>query len=86
GPGHSAVVYYVSGGRKINWICMGSSPSSRAESWSATASTEEVLGVYRGWNPEVTELVRISPTPFVTALYDRAPLDRWVKGRIVLMG
>ena len=86
GPGYSAVIYYVSGGRKINWICMGSSPSARAESWSATASTEEILGVYRGWNKEVTELVRISPTPFVTALYDRAPLKRWVNGRIALMG
>jgi salicylate hydroxylase len=86
GPGHSAVIYYVSSGRLINWICLGSSPANRKESWSATATVGEVVHEYRGWNTEVTDLVRLTRKPFVTALYDRSPLTSWVKGHIVLMG
>ena len=86
GPGYSVVIYYVSGGRKINWICIGSSPSARQESWSATTTTEEVLGIYQGWHREVRDLIALTEKPFVTALYDRAPLTRWVQGRIALMG
>ncbi len=86
GPGHSVVTYYVSGGRRINWIAIGSSPANRKESWSATATVQEVLAEYQGWHPEVTELVKLTHKPFVTALYDRTPLAAWVKGRIALMG
>jgi salicylate hydroxylase len=86
GPGHSAVVYYVSGGRKINWICIGSSPANRRESWSATATADEVLHEYEGWNGEIRDLVKLTAKPFVTALYDRAPLASWVRGRVALMG
>ncbi|MBK0393711.1 FAD-dependent monooxygenase [Ramlibacter algicola] len=86
GPGHSAVIYYVSGGRKINWICIGSSPAERKESWSATATVAEVLQEYRGWNSEVLDLVKLTAKPFVTALYDRAPLKSWVRGRVALLG
>lgn len=86
GPGYSAVIYYVSGGEKINWICIGSSPGTRKESWSATATVEEVLEVYKGWNPEVRDLIGLTGKPFVTALYDRAPLKAWVNGRIALLG
>lgn len=86
GPGHSVVTYYVSGGRKINWIAIGSSPANRKESWSATATVGEVLDEYEGWHDEVRELVKLTRKPFVTALYDRAPLKTWVSGRIALMG
>lgn len=86
GPERSAVIYYVSGGSRLNWICIGSSPGNRRESWSATATVEEVLQEYAGWNPEVTELIRLTEKPFVTALYDREPLRSWVEGRIALLG
>jgi salicylate hydroxylase len=86
GPGYSAVIYYVSGGKKINWICIGSSPGGQKESWSATTTVEEVLDIYKGWNAEVRSLISLTQKPFVTALYDRAPLETWVKGRIALLG
>lgn len=86
GPGRSAVIYYVSGGAKINWICIGSSPGNRRESWSATATVEEVLEEYEGWNPEVRRLISLTREPFVTALYDREPLSGCVNGRIALLG
>ncbi|KDB57783.1 FAD-dependent monooxygenase [Bordetella bronchiseptica] len=86
GPERSAVIYYVSGGRKINWICIGSRPGDRKESWSATTTVDEVLREYAGWNEQVTGLIRLTDKPFVTALYDRAPLDSWINGRIALLG
>ncbi|MGB3289677.1 MAG: FAD-dependent monooxygenase [Burkholderiaceae bacterium] len=86
GPNHSAVIYYVSGGQKINWICIGSAPMNQKESWSATTTVGEVLDIYKGWNREVTDLIALTNKPFVTALYDRSPLSSWVKGRIALMG
>jgi salicylate hydroxylase len=86
GPGYSAVIYYISAGAMINWLCIGSSPQARKESWSAKATVDEVLSIYEGWNSEVTGLVELTEQPFVTALYDRAPLEHWVNGRIALIG
>lgn len=86
GPGYSAVIYYVSAGKKINWICIGNQPGGQQESWSATTTTREVLDIYKGWNPEVTGLIELTEKPFVTALYDRTPLETWVNGRTALLG
>jgi salicylate hydroxylase len=86
GPRLSFVYYYVSGGAQLNWIALGQSEDKKRESWSQTASKTEVIAAFDGWYARPRQLIEATQQPFVTALYDRDPLDTWVAGRIALMG
>ena len=86
GPERSMVVYYVSGGRYINWIGIGPSDGDTRESWTTRGTTEAALEEYDGWHPMARGLIEAADPPFKWALYDRTALDRWVDGRIALIG
>jgi salicylate hydroxylase len=86
GPGRSVVLYYVSGGRLLNWIGIGRSDQAKRESWSATGSVEALLDDYAGWHPQIVGLMAATARPFITRLLDREPLPSWVNGRVVLLG
>ncbi len=86
GPRLSFVYYYVSGGQRLNWLALGQADDRKRESWSQTASKEEVIAAFDGWYDRPKRLIEATDQPFVTALYDREPLETWVSGRIALMG
>ena len=86
GPDRSMVIYFVSGGRLINWIGIGPSDGDTRESWTTQRTTEAALDEYKGWHPMVRGLIEHSAPPFKWALFDRKPLEQWVKGRIALIG
>ncbi|MGZ0189856.1 MAG: FAD-dependent monooxygenase [Alphaproteobacteria bacterium] len=86
GPERSMVIYFVSGGSLINWIGIGPSDGDTRESWTTQGTTEAALSEYDGWHPMVRGLIESSAPPFKWALYDRKPLDSWIKGRIALIG
>lgn len=86
GPNLSFVYYYISGGKKLNWLATGKAEGEKLESWSQTASKNEVLSAFDGWYDRPAKVIEATPEIFVTAMYDRNPLDRWVDGRIALMG
>lgn len=86
GPERSVVMYYVRAGELFNWVGITPYDEQREENWSAEAPREAALSQYEGWHEQVTSLIEASQSLFVTAISDRAPLDRWVNGRIALMG
>jgi len=86
GPRLSFVYYYVSAGRKFNWLALGAASGARRESWSQTSTRDEVIASFDGWYDRPRQVIEATPETFVTALYDRDPLDTWVEGRIALMG
>ncbi|MFK7915022.1 MAG: FAD-dependent monooxygenase [Pseudomonadales bacterium] len=86
GPKLSFVYYYVSGGKKFNWLALGETTGARRESWSQTSSRDEVLTAFDGWYDRPKQVIEATPETFVTALHDRNPLENWVDGRIALMG
>ena len=86
GPKLSFVYYYVSGGKKFNWLALGESSGHERESWSQTSTRDEVMAAFDGWYDRPRDVIEATQDTFVTALYDRNPLERWVDGRIALMG
>ncbi|MEO3826563.1 FAD-dependent monooxygenase [Actinomadura sp. B10D3] len=85
GPGHHLVHYPVSAGRLVNLVAFA--PAGDAvESWTATATVREFLAEFEGCNPRLTDLIRAGGTPGRWALLDRAPLRRWSRGPITLLG
>lgn len=86
GPGHHLVHYPIRSQRTINLVAFAPAGEHVEESWSATASVEEFLAEFAGWDSRVTELIRAAETPGRWALLDRAPLKHWSTGRATLLG
>ncbi|MEU5696166.1 FAD-dependent monooxygenase [Actinosynnema sp. NPDC020468] len=86
GPGHHLVHYPISGGRFVNLVAFAPAGEHSVESWTATATVEEFLAEFDGWDPRLVDLVRAAETPGRWALLDRAPLERWSRGPVTLLG
>jgi 2-polyprenyl-6-methoxyphenol hydroxylase-like FAD-dependent oxidoreductase len=86
GPGHHLVHYPVSAGDWVNLVAFAPAGDYTVESWTATATTQEFLAEFDGWDPRLTGLIRAAGTPGRWALLDRAPLPRWSEGGATLLG
>jgi salicylate hydroxylase len=86
GPGHHLVHYPVSGGRYVNLVAFAPSGDYTTESWTATATIDEFLTEYDGWDKRLTGLIEAAGTVGRWALLDRAPLERWSQGTVTLLG
>jgi salicylate hydroxylase len=86
GPGHHLVHYPVSGGKYINLVAFAPAGSNSVESWTATATIEELVNEFAGWDPRLVELITAAGTPGRWALLDREPLDHWNRGNATLLG
>jgi salicylate hydroxylase len=86
GPDHHLVHYPVSAGRYVNLVAFAPAGGYTTESWTATATVEEFLAEFTGWDTRLTGLIEAAGTPGRWALLDRAPLPRWSEGCVTLLG
>lgn len=86
GPGHHLVHYPVSAGEQVNLVAFAPAGDYTVESWTATATVEEFLTEFDGWDNRLVGLIRAGGTPGRWALLDRAPLPRWSEGGVTLLG
>jgi salicylate hydroxylase len=86
GPGHHLVHYPVSAGEHVNLVAFAPAGDYTVESWTATATVEEFLAEFDGWDRRLADLIRAAGTPGRWALLDRAPLTRWSEGCATLLG
>jgi salicylate hydroxylase len=86
GPGHHLVHYPLAGGKLVNLVAVAPAGDHSIESWTATASVEEFLTEFEGWDARLLDLIRASGTPGRWALLDRTPLKRWSHGPVTLLG
>ncbi|HET9017063.1 MAG TPA: FAD-dependent monooxygenase [Thermomicrobiaceae bacterium] len=87
GPRHQVAVYYVSGGRLVNWVGNAQTDDDwREESWSARGDREQALAAHAGWHPQVRALIEGTEQVYKWALFDRPPLAEWTRGRVTLLG
>jgi salicylate hydroxylase len=86
GPGHHLVHYPVSGDEYINLVAFGPAGANSVESWTATATVEELLAEFAGWDPRLVQLITAADQPGRWALLDREPLEHWNRGTATLLG
>ena len=86
GPDHHLVHYPVSAGEQVNLVAFAPAGDYTVESWTATATVEEFLAEFDGWDKRLVGLIRAGGTPGRWALLDRAPLSRWSEGGATLLG
>ncbi len=63
GPGHHLVHYPVSAGRLVNLVAFAPAGGYTTESWTATATVEELLAELDGWDGRLTDQIRAAGTP-----------------------
>jgi salicylate hydroxylase len=86
GPGRHLVHYPVSAGAVINLVAIAPAGDVTVESWSATATVAQFLAEFAGWDQRLRDLIRLAGPPGRWALLDRAPLTRWSRGPVTLLG
>ena len=86
GPAHHLVHYPISQGRLVNLVAFAPAGDYTVESWTATATTEEFLAEFDGWDSRLADLIRAAGIPGRWALLDRAPLTKWSHGSVTLLG
>ena len=84
---HGHVVHYpVRRGELINFVAHFDSDGWTGESWIEECPRAEVMDTYAGWNADLLALIGSSERYYKWALYDRAPLESWTRGRVALLG
>ncbi len=58
GPNSHIVTYYVRGGDMVNIVAVKEHPDWVEESWTIPGSKQELLDAFRGWHPNIQELLR----------------------------
>ena len=86
GPHGHIVTYYVKGGAAVNIVAVVESPNWVEESWTAESSPAELAEAFKGWHPNVVELLGKTDRVFKWGLFDRDPMQTWSKGRVTLLG
>jgi salicylate hydroxylase len=86
GPGRHFVHYFVSGRRLVNFVAIVEQDAWTRESWTDRGDLAAALSAFEGWHPQVHTILECVDEPYVWALFDREPLDRWSAGRVTLLG
>jgi salicylate hydroxylase len=86
GPGRHVVHYPVSGGELVNLVAIAPAGDYVTESWTATATVEEFLAEFEGWDNRLTSLIKAANTPGRWALLIKQPPPRWTWGPVTLLG
>jgi salicylate hydroxylase len=86
GHRHHLVHYPVSGGRLVNIVAFSPARRGEVESWSAVGQAADLAAEFAGWDPRLGELMGAAGQVGRWSVLDRAPLPRWVNGRIALLG
>jgi salicylate hydroxylase len=86
GPQRHFVHYFVQNERLVNFVAIVEQDTWTRESWTDLGDVAVALAEYDGWHPQVRAILGSVDEPFVWALFDRAPLERWSAGRVTLLG
>lgn len=86
GAGRHCVTYQLRGGTLANFVGVVERDDWQIESWTERGTKEDALRDFAGWHPTITDLLQNTDDLFRWALFDRPPLERWVNGRVALLG
>src|SRR5690606_11963545 len=72
--------------RLLNIVAVVQAEGDERDSWTAPGDPAKLAEEFRGWDPVVERLTSRVTETFQWGLFDRAPLDTWVNGRVALLG
>jgi len=88
GPHGHVVTYYVRNGREVNIVAVKETENWEKESWTVSSSTDELVGAFEKWHPDVVKLLRLTDNNkvFKWGLFDRQPMEQWSSKNTTLLG
>lgn len=88
GKGRHAVTYRLRRGTLANFVGVVERDDWTEESWNTKGRKEDALKDFANWHPSITQLIEDvdESALFRWALFERPPLNRWVDGRVALLG
>jgi salicylate hydroxylase len=89
GPDAHLLHYAIGpGGEHINFFAVKEGPVTwpGGDRWTIDESPEQALEAFAGWAPAVTEMIAASTMHSRWGLFVAAPLRRWYRGSVVLIG
>jgi salicylate hydroxylase len=90
GESRHFLVFPVRAGQLLNYVGFVPSDRSVRESWSAPGDPAALAAHFAGWDPVIGKVIAAISGPggsgFQWGMYDRAPLPRWSRGRLTLLG
>ena len=86
GPGRHVIHYPLHGGELLNFVGIVERDDWQVESWTQKGTHEECHADFAGWHEDVHTLIDRVQTPYKWALMVRAPMTRWSRGRVGLLG
>lgn len=87
GPGRHGVTYRLGPeGELTNFVGVVEQDSWQEEGWSIPGKKADLRADFEDWHPVIKNVIDKADTFHRWALFDRAPLPRWIDGRAALLG
>ena len=87
GPDRHLVHYLIRGGEYLNVVGCVPCTDEVADKWSVTASAEDLVNAYQGWDDRVAAMLsKAKDDVLCSALYHRRRDPVWMDGRVALLG
>ena len=86
GPRAHFVHYYLRRGEIVNFVGVIERAAWTEESWSLPADIRALRARFLDWHESVRAVLAAADTTFEWGLFGHAPLARWSRGRVVLLG
>ncbi len=86
GAKRHAVTYYLRQGKLVNLVGIVERDDWQEEGWTIEGKKEDALADFENYHPIILNIIAQAEQHHLWALYDRAPLEKWVEGRVALLG
>ncbi|HJQ94449.1 MAG TPA: FAD-dependent oxidoreductase [Acidimicrobiia bacterium] len=86
GENQHFLTFPVRRGEMINYVGFLPAVDEVLESWSAPGDAQALAAAFRGWDPQLDELLAGLGDTYWWGLYDREPIEKWTQGRLTLLG
>ncbi|HSR56507.1 MAG TPA: FAD-dependent monooxygenase, partial [Alphaproteobacteria bacterium] len=88
GPGGHVVIYYVGGGRILNFVGLVEVEEVSEESWTVKFPWRDMKADFAGWHPDIQALIDAADRDqcYRWALHTRPVIKKWCTRRVALLG
>ena len=88
GPGGHCVVYYLRGGKLLNFVGCIETDDVAEESWTVKFPWERLKASVEGWHPSIQAIVDAADRDqcYRWSLFNRKPIRNWSTRRVTILG
>ncbi len=88
GPGAHAVMYYLRGGKLLNFVGLVETPDVSEESWTAKFPWADLKAAFSGWHEMVQTVIDAAGEDYCYrwALHTRPAITQWSTERVTILG